>query len=170
MNKIAVPVIILAFFCINCFAKGKDDVRFHERLIPDSRQYVMTVNSYDWGPAVDSVILNVGYPVVAFAIDKNEFTVDVIGAQATTKLGIVTGKLEVTEAYLSNEYGEKIDVDASDRTIKSPYVVLKFRISPEIEACKPFISFPASVLRGGVKDLRIKNDILDINITDSPYQ
>ena len=62
--------------------KGLPDLKLVESASPASGEYVMFINVYDWGPAVDKVVLNVGKKVRDSKLSAAAFDVDLerIGA------------------------------------------------------------------------------------------
>lgn len=150
---------IAALFSLPLFALSVDSSSFfHEPITPSRERYVMYVNIYDWGPAVDFAVVNVGLPVAVSDLHREDFEVGVFGMSAGKKIDIVTGYREVTDVFLCDENGSKLSEE------KGQYIALCMSVHPDDSISNPFVSFPASILKKGIKTLRVRNSALSIDI------
>ncbi len=161
MKKYLVSFVV-ALFALPLFALSVDvSAFFHEPIAPSSKKYVMNMNIYDWGAAVDALVINLGRYVSSTAIHKEDFEVGVFGAAAGSGIDIVTGYREVTDAYLCDERGNKVDEK------KGFYIALSLSVHPDDSISNPFVSFPASILKKGIKTFRLRNNALSIDYTQT---
>ena len=161
MNKNLLCVLCAVFACVQARvgALTVDSAAFfHEYEPPREKSYVMNVAVKDWGPVIDSAVVYLGKNVPASAVNAQDFSVGVFGAAAGDKIDIVTGFLDVESAFLSDEYGNE--------ALDGIYVTLHFKTHPEDSLCNPFVSFPVSILKKGVKSLWIKNSALSLNCSE----
>ena len=87
--------------------KGLPDLKLVQSASPASGEYVMFINVYDWGPAVDRVILNVGKKVKESKLAASAFDVDIVISTSSGKAddgrGLIKGSRKVTKAYLTDK-------------------------------------------------------------------
>ena len=94
-------------------------------MLPKTGDYILVVEGFDWGPAASKVILHSDNSLGD--LEPGQFRVQVERADATD--GLIEGTLEVTDAFSSNELGEK---DLGGR-----YTTLVFRVGPEQRLTSP---------------------------------
>lgn len=114
LNFKKIFLMTLAFGLMGLQAFGKDNL---ER----EGSYKIIVNGYDWGPAVNKVIVSLNDKISD--INKTTFSVTETKKWYSEK-ATETFNREVTDAYLSDEKGNKINAKASK------YFVLEMAVSP----------------------------------------
>ena len=142
--------------------KGLPDLQLAESAIPAPDEYVMFINVYDWGPAVDWLLVNLGKQVKASKTSASAFDVDIVVSSSPSKAdrgtGIVKGSRKVTKAYLTNQ-------DGTAGENSSQYVCLELESGPDIPACNPFLQLPVTSKFDQAYGMRIENEKLDISIS-----
>ncbi|MBP5465811.1 MAG: prolyl oligopeptidase family serine peptidase [Treponema sp.] len=142
--------------------KGLPDLKLVESASPASGEYVMFINVYDWGPAVDKVVLNVGKKVRDSKLSATAFDVDIVISTSSGKAddgrGLIKGSRKVTKAYLTDKNGKAGEKD-------SQYVCLELESGPDISACNPFLQLPVTAKFDQAYGMRIENEKLGISIT-----
>lgn len=88
--------------------------------------YQMIAHGYDWGPAIDKVIIVSGTPIEGQ--DLNADTFDVNSSNET----IASTPREVTKAYLSDNQGNQVDGRSSR------YITLDLKVHPDTTIADPF--------------------------------
>lgn len=135
-------------------------VNFENNCIPTDNSYVLNIKAYDFGPATDSVVLNIGKTVFSNVINKDDFTVDILifsSKQIGMNNGLVKSQKKIKNAYLSDENGNK-----SSEVIGN-FIKIEFDIHPSDEYVTPFVSksfYSDDTLYG----YKIQNHRLGINI------
>ena len=143
--------------------KGFPDLKLVESASPATDEYVMFIDAYDWGPAVDKVLLNLGKKYKTSKLSASDFDVDVVISSSSDKAdkgrGIVKGSRKVTAAYLTDKDGNK------DKEGSSQYVCLELESGPDVSACNPFLQLPLTAKFDQAYGMRIENEKLGISIT-----
>ncbi len=124
---------------------------FHGEITPSEKRYVMSVSICDWGPCITGALINLGEGAKAEDLKASDFEVGVYSLSLGSSRDIITGYLEVESASFCD----------SERR----FLFLSFRSHPKNSLSNPFVSFPASILKKGVKTLRIKNSALNLDIS-----
>ncbi|MCR5623410.1 MAG: prolyl oligopeptidase family serine peptidase [Treponema sp.] len=143
--------------------RGLPDLKLVEYASPASDEYVMFINTYDWGPAVDKLIVNIGKKVKGSKISQSDFDVDIVVSSSSDKAdrgrGVVRGSRKVTEAYLVDKDGN------TDKENSSQYVCLELESGPDVSGCNPFLHLPVTAKFDQAYGMRIENEKLDLSIT-----
>lgn len=88
--------------------------------------YTTVTNGYDWGPAIDKVVLNMGTLVDSNTVDSKIFQVNV--SRSETEQAVAR---KVIKAYTSDASGVA--------TEDSSYIALEFEVGPTMAESSPFI-------------------------------
>lgn len=143
--------------------RGLPDLNLIEKASPASDEYVMFIDVYDWGPAVDKLVINLGKKVKDGKISASSFDVDVVISSSSDKAdkgrGVIKGNRKVTDAYFTDKDGNKIK-DSSGQ-----YVCLELESGPDVSLCNPFLHLPVTAKFDQAYGMRIENEKLDISIT-----
>ncbi|MBQ6566890.1 MAG: prolyl oligopeptidase family serine peptidase [Treponema sp.] len=144
--------------------KGFPDLKLAESASPASDEYVMFISTYDWGPAVDKLIVNLGKKTKDSKISASAFDVDVVISTSSDKAdkgkGIVKGSRRVTAAYMTDKDGNELKKGDS-----SQYVCLELESGPDISICNPFLQLPVTAKFDQAYGMRIESEKLGISIT-----
>lgn len=169
MKKIVLSLLALLSAALSFADTKAEDVMPKVTIVtqaePLSKEYVMVITSFDWGPGITKLILNVGKNVDETAVFPSDFTVDVsLNKQKddSNKLGfgIITGQLQVKDAYLCTPSGEP-SAESYGR-----YIALEIAAAPWLADGDPFFHFPQTKSMSNVCGLRIKAKTLDLLISD----
>ena len=120
-----------AFFILLCLASTG---------VFGAGNYTLVITGYDWGPAVNKVILSMGEPVSG--VSKSQFEVratrssDCFVSNAT----VTEGRRDVLFAYVSDEKGNRIS--------KGEFVTLVMAVGPEVFISSPMQYFYNDNCRG----------------------
>lgn len=156
MKKLGLFIIITLCTC-QLFAA----VRFSSSKTPGKKEYVMYMDSYDWGPAVEYVVLNAGKSVKEDEVKIEDFdnSVVVLASQnADSNLAIKKGKRVITKAFPCNENG-------SEAKSESKYIRVEFEIGPDVEFSDMFNNNLLLAQYCEILGFRIKNGELGISAT-----
>lgn len=104
----------------------------------NSGKYTLVINGYDWGPAVDKIIVFSEKSVDQKKIKAEDFTVhtetqDYNWTSFPPVLGLINGSRTVTAAYLCDENGQK------SRAEEGSLIALEISVHPEDPFCNPFL-------------------------------
>ncbi len=130
---------------------------FYSELEPEKREMVVYVGAYDWGGAVEKIVVNCGFTVSPRAVKKDDFEVSRIIYPVGVRAGISRGELKIKDAYLSDSKGSRIEKP-------SEYITVTFDIHPEAENLSPFFGFNPG---GHIQEFfgyEVENDEIDIEI------
>lgn len=160
LNKLFLSIFLLLFCCLSIFAADVFDAvsPLAAAAEPAKNRYVLVINSYDWGPVADTVIMNTGKSFTADKIKAKDFEVTRIFApeeQAKIGLGFSKGERDVVDAYISDSKGNRIEGESN-------FITLKLSVIPEDASGNPFIK--AIFYTGTLYGLKIENDELDFTI------
>ena len=143
--------------------KGLPDLKLLESASPGSEEYVMFIDVYDWGPAVDKLVVNMGKKVKSGKLSNSDFDVDVVISSSSDKAekgrGVVKGSRKVTDAYLVDKDGDKIKESSGQ------YLCLELESGPDVSACNPFLHLPVTAKFDQAYGMRIENEKLGLSIT-----
>ncbi len=93
--------------------------------------YTMIVEGYDWGPAIPKVVLQSNKVLTSADVSKADFTAFVKRtALSGMLLGTAQGNREITDAYVSDERGNKVD--------SGNYITLVMKVHPDLSIGSPF--------------------------------
>ena len=104
MKKI---VFIAALYFIMFSAFSQD---FNFKAEPQADEYIQYINSFDWGPATDRIMICLDHKISESAVNKNDFAVKVHLVSKTDSAqsyGPALSKRIVTDAYICNPDGTK---------------------------------------------------------------
>lgn len=101
--------------------------------------YLMIEHAYDWGPAVDQVVIRLNQPVKSDGLNAKTFSV------TNSNEYIESTPREVTEAYLSDINGKKVD------NTSSRYITLDMTVHPTLNVARALSYRPDSGLSIPVK-------------------
>ncbi|MBO5606981.1 MAG: prolyl oligopeptidase family serine peptidase [Treponema sp.] len=133
--------------------------KVYEEFAEKPYSYTLILGSYDWGAAVEKIILNLGDAASAFdeaSLSPEKFSVSVKSGVFDFSAGRVvdvSGALEVTDAWLSDIDGNHLtlagdssDSDAADSSDaeKPTHITLSVRVSPGEKAALPLSFDPAT--------------------------
>lgn len=126
--------------------------------------YDLVINGYDWGPGVDKIILHCNKSFTDESIKAEDFTISV-DLQVTKwiswppKVEDATLNRNITEAYLSDDKGNKISGTGSD-------ITLEVSVHPEDGASNPFL-YASDMMNHWQQIYKydIRNEKLDISVT-----
>ncbi len=142
--------------------KGLPDLKLVENASPDSGEYVMFINVYDWGPAVYKLIINTGKKLKESKLSTSAFDVDIVISSSSGKAdqgkGLIKGSRRVTAAYLTDKNGKAGESN-------SQYICLELESGPDVAGCNPFLQLPVTASFDQVYGMRIENKNLGISIT-----
>ena len=140
-NKKALVILTFTFLIIAITIKGFHETKLIERLQlmitgPDLESEEMTsevknitystvTTGYDWGPAIDKIILNIGTLVDSKTVDPENFRVNAIKESNTI------AARKVIKAYTSDASG----IETTD----SEYIALDFEVGPTMAESSPFL-------------------------------
>jgi len=102
-----------------------NDVNGAQAAVQNSN-YQMIAHAYDWGPAIDKVVINTDQAVKSKDLDNQTFSVD------SSKPTVASSSREVTKAYLSDAKGNSVNSNASN------YITLDLKVGPDIAISNPF--------------------------------
>ncbi len=88
--------------------------------------YIMITNGYDWGPAIDKIILDLETIVDSKSFNKDDFSVKVQRTYAKTQIF----ERKITAAYSSDAVG--------NQTAESRYITLELEVGPNKIEGSPF--------------------------------
>ncbi|MCH4009827.1 prolyl oligopeptidase family serine peptidase [Companilactobacillus sp.] len=88
--------------------------------------YQMIAHSYDWGPAIDQVVINTDQAVKSKDLNDQTFTVN------SSNPYIESTPREVTKAYLSDAQGKTVKSNSSN------YLTLDLKVAPDLTISDPF--------------------------------
>ena len=84
----------------------------------------------DWGPATTKIIIDIGVAVDACPIDTDAFTITVRRVDKRAEVSLLeAGKREVTNSYISDEKGNKVD--------QGHYITMELAYGPEDTLSSP---------------------------------
>ena len=132
---------------------------------PQPAEYVMVITGCDWGPAITKLVMNVGHNVLSDDITPEDFeaavTLNTVEKDSETLgFGLVTGSLDITDAYLCDGNGEPLPDDASR------YIALDIAAAPWLTDGDPFFHFPIAKDMSSVCGVRITSRQLDFTINE----
>ena len=88
--------------------------------------YTTITNGYDWGPAIDKIVLDMGVSVDSSTVTPDAFLVESIRTLETEQSVV----RKVIKAYTSDANGEA--------SADSQYIALEFEVGPEMPESAPF--------------------------------
>ena len=140
------------------------DFVFEEEKIPDDKELVIYVTAYDWGPAVEKIVLNAGKEMDAGYFSSEEFDLSEFEVTRETRrssnhnsrASSTETDLTPSAIFLSDAYGNKVDGN-------SKYLTVLLEYPPESEDASPFTG---SVMKRTheIYGYRLENDDLDLEI------
>lgn len=154
MKKI---VFIAALYFIMFSAFSQD---FNFKAEPQADEYIQYINSFDWGPATDRIMICLDHKISESAVNKNDFAVKVHLVSKTNSAqsyGPALSNRIVTDAYICNPDGTKA-------TGRSSLIMLMLEVHPDAIYSKPYVSFKKP---SGIDDLygyKIENKKLEFEI------
>lgn len=112
--------VVVAMFC---------GMQFVSKSTPVSAQiqnsdYLMVEHAYDWGPAVDQVVIRINQPIKSTDLNKDTFDV------TNSNTYIKSTKREVTKAFLSDVNGQKVN------STSSRYITLNLVVHPTLDVAR----------------------------------
>ncbi|MCR5289025.1 MAG: prolyl oligopeptidase family serine peptidase [Treponema sp.] len=132
--------------------------------IPDENQYVLYVTGYDFGPAVDKVVIHTNRTLCPQDINLLDFEIEVVPKVKNTLGSIVKnfshGERIVTDAYLSDGVGNRVE-------LWSNYVTCTLAVEPENMWCNPFLNELVYKHWQDSYSLKIKNRALHLSLNKS---
>lgn len=113
--------LILPFILILCFAS---------QLVLAQQNYSLVIEGFDWGPAVNKVVLAKGENELS--TDPSDYVVQVTRTyeQAEQPIQPASGKRMVISAYPSDAEGNRVK--------NGPYVTLNLQVGPSLSLGSPF--------------------------------
>ncbi len=140
------------------------DFVFEEEKIPADKELVIYVTAYDWGPAVEKIVLNAGKEIdigyfLSEEFDLSEFEVTKETRRSSnhnSRASTTETDLTPSSIFLSDAYGNKVDGN-------SKYLTVLLEYPPESEDASPFTD---SVMKRAheIYGYRLENDDLDLEI------
>lgn len=115
--SVAVLGIVLGFSFVNAADTAEAGV---------GSNYQMIAHAYDWGPALDQVVINTDQAVKSKDLDANTFSV------SNSDQYIKSTKRQVTKAYLSDLKGNPV------KSNSSYFVTLDLKVDPDLTVADPF--------------------------------
>lgn len=88
--------------------------------------YQMIAHGYDWGPAIDKVVINTSMPIKKTDLNQQTFKV------SSSDTYIPSTARQVNKAYLSNVNGKAVDSNSSR------YIALDLAVDPDLTVADPF--------------------------------
>ncbi len=145
------------FLLILLFTSTIFSQTFFESLEPGENQIAVYVASCDWGPCIEKVV---AHTKITFEPDSpylKDFEIDRLIYQQGSTMGIAKGELTITEVFVSDSKGNKVNTPSN-------YVTMLTDVYPDAENSNPFISNSASSIFELYYSYRVQNDSLNINI------
>lgn len=133
---------------------------FNFKAEPQPNEYIQYINTFDWGPATDKILICLDHKVADSAVDIKDFCVKVHMVSRTDSAksyGPALSERIVTDAFLCDENGTR----TKDR---SPYITILLEVHPDATYSNPYVSFKKP---SGVDDLygyKIENKRLEFEI------
>ncbi|WP_048704599.1 prolyl oligopeptidase family serine peptidase [Companilactobacillus ginsenosidimutans] len=118
-------LVLVAFIASIC---GLQFMGNYESVHADSvnSNYQMVAHGYDWGPAIDQVVINTSTPINSQKLSTDTFNV------SNSDTYIPSTKRTVTKAYVSDAKGNPVDF-ASSR-----FITLNLQVDPDLTVSNPF--------------------------------
>lgn len=147
--------VMLAVIVILRIWRKKSIAKVYEDMKEKENSYTLIIGSYDWGPAVDKIILNPkllnqnadsnenAFTESDFAPEK--FTVKIkseVFDYASGKKVEAEGNAKVLTAWLSDIDGEKLSDEESAEAPETPHISLELEVHPTNQLLSPFIYDP----------------------------
>lgn len=152
--------VLLCCWALHLFAETDVYAQFAAAAEPRENQYVLGVAVYDWGAAADTIILHTQKRFPQSEIHAADFKVtkmEAPEAKARIGSGAPKGVRPVSDAYLSDAAGERIDGE-------SCFITLKLAVTPEDLTADPFIR--TMFHTGSLYGYKIENRTLGILIKE----
>ncbi len=103
-------------------------------------EYTLVISGYDWGPAVNKVILNMGESVSGVSGDQFQVTAIRTSPCFTSNLALTEGTRDVLFAYVSDARGNRVS--------RGEYITLVMTVGPEVFIGSPMQFFYNDNCRG----------------------
>ncbi len=168
MKRLLSTFFVLTFCIFSSLFAQTDlsELKILPQAVPEKNHYVMVVNAYDWGAAIDKAVISLNYEVTDAQIATEDFSVSVTmnrpSESALGGWGFVTGSIPVTDAFLSDGYGNPL----SPKEKVSRYVTLLIKASPHLPDGDPFFHGTSMGAFESIFNLKISNSRLGLTITD----
>lgn len=152
--KFKFAAIFLLFFCHSAFPAP-----FVSEADPEINEAVVYVKGYDYGAAVEKIVIHCGKFFRQDQVNNEDFEVSRLVFPKITNAAISRGDVESEqfEAFISDKKGNPV-------TEKSQFITLKMKNHPEEENLNPFADFALSSNFKPFYAWKIENDRLDIKI------
>ena len=125
-------------------------------MTPKTKQFVVYVGDYDWGPCIEKFVYNAGKEIPASKIKASDFELNRRLCYKDSILSFSKGELKAIDAYCSDEYGNKINAESST------YITITMDVYPDVENSSPFVSYLLGTQFESVYGYEIENDRLNI--------
>lgn len=163
MTKKFIAFLLSIVFIFASYAKNEESlINIEDNIAPQKNEYVMYIDVFDWGAAVNKIVLNVGKSIKENKIDEDDFSVDIIVNTSNEKSksgnGVVKGHRIVKDAYLSDSFGNKT------KAAQSEYITLELKVSPEESSSNLMLNVPLIDKFDQLYGFRIKNSRLNFTI------
>lgn len=132
---------------------------FQESLVPSSKQSVVYVGAYDWGPCIEKIVINAGYPVLPEKVRSDDFTVEQILYPKGTTVGMPKNELTITDTFVSDALGNRSD-EPND------FITILTDVHPEAENSSPFVTIILESRFYNYYGYKISNKELGLSITN----
>lgn len=156
LKKIVFGFMLFTFSLFNLGA-----ITFVDYAVPQLNRYVLYIKSCDWGAAVDKIVMNTGKSYTQEQVIPTDFDVESVligNGSRNARFGLNSKTWPVSEAYISNEIGERVEGS-------SKYITLVFPIGPDVKRSDPF-SHNIVYAVNDICGFRIENDQFGYNITE----
>jgi len=160
--KTIMIILVLAVLLSGCASAKVENGEKME--IKDT--YSLVINGYDWGPAVDKIVVNTGAEVSKKKLKAQDFSV-AITTQAFSwtsfppEMKTVTGERKITSIYLCDAQGNPTGDSAGN------HIAMEMEVHPEDPFCNPFI-YSSDMMNHwqGIYKAYIKNEKLKLAVDE----
>lgn len=154
MKKLLLSAMLISF---SAFTFSQE---FSFNAEPQPNEYIEYINTFDWGPAVDKLLLCLDHNITETAVNKKDFIVrtHMVNKDNSAKsYGPALGERIITDAFLSDKSGNKISG-------RGTFITLLLEVHPAADSSRPFISFAKPADVDDLYGYRIENKKLEIEI------
>ena len=135
MKKVKLFLFLPLFaFCLLLEAEVLPEETEIERFAPFAGEYKLVIEGFDWGPAVNKVVLNLGESVTASKTLEFSVTATRKSTQGEINGENATGVRNVVYSYVSDENGTRVD--------NGNFITLVLYVSPTQAIGSPIQYFP----------------------------